>query len=93
MKSFWDAIDDQLNELKGAKSADDVIRILSESGEASAGEAFFAGSGGDKSVAGALEAAGWSFTWIEWEHHYAMKAPDGSGITYCEGDIYRGAER
>ena len=90
---FWEEIDAQLNELRAAKGADDVIRILSESGEASAGEAFFGGSGGDKSVAGALYEAGWRTVWIEWEHHYAMKAPDGSSITYVEGDIYRGDER
>ncbi|WP_435270942.1 hypothetical protein [Streptomyces sp. 1222.5] len=89
LNGFWAMIDAQLKELETAKSADDVIRILGKD-EPSAGEAFFGGSGGDKSIAGALLTAGWSFLWSEWEHHYAMRAPDGSEITYVEGDIYRG---
>ncbi|MER6382110.1 hypothetical protein ACWDBD_38800 [Streptomyces sp. NPDC001118] len=89
---FWKMIDAQLKLLESAKSADDVIRILGTT-EPSAGEAHFEGSGGDKTIYGALLTAGWSFLWSEWEHHYAMKAPDGSAITYVEGDVYRGNRR
>ncbi|WP_328377056.1 hypothetical protein OHB13_11940 [Streptomyces sp. NBC_00440] len=90
--NFWKLIDAQLKELESAKGADDVMRILGKD-EPSAGEAFFAGSGGDDAVSESLITAGWSYVWAEWEQHYAMKAPDGSGITYVEGDVYRGTER
>ncbi|MER6102416.1 hypothetical protein ABT115_08815 [Streptomyces sp. NPDC001832] len=89
---FWKFIDMQLKELESAKSADDVIRILGKS-ESGCGDAFFAGSGGDGSVSGSLREAGWSYMWVDWDHYYAMKAPDGSVITYVEGDVYRGNRR
>ncbi|MEV3860696.1 hypothetical protein AB0J38_41105 [Streptomyces sp. NPDC050095] len=89
---FWKMIEEQLKELESAKSAEDVIRIL-KSEESSAGDAFFAGSGGDETVYGALHKAGWMPVWEPWEGFYVMKAPDGSLITYIEGDIYRGDRR
>ncbi|MEU2366196.1 hypothetical protein ABZ616_36550 [Streptomyces noursei] len=88
---FWKLIDVQLKELESAKGADDVIRILGS--ELCVGDGFFHGSGGDETVYDALLAAGWSFLWSEAEYYYAMQAPDGSAITYIEGDIYRGNRR
>lgn len=98
LDAFWAVIDQQIEELKTARSADDVLRILANEGnpygaDTSSGDGFFAGSGGDASVAGALEEAGWSMIWYEAHYHFAMRAPDGSAITYVEGDIYRGNER
>lgn len=52
--------------------------------------AFFAGSGGDGTVMEALTDAGWRVTWAEASYYYVMTAPDGSSITYIEGDIERG---
>lgn len=92
MDAFWAAIEAQLKELESAKSADDVIRILGQS-ESGCGDAFFAGSGGDGTVYDSLLTAGWEFVWSEADYYYAMKAPDGSMITYVEGDIYRGNRR
>jgi hypothetical protein len=89
--SFWAAIDAQLKELTNAACADDVIRILG--GAASSGDAFFAGSGGDGSVEGALDEAGWTHAWREAHYHWAMRSPNGDGITYVEGDIYRGVQK
>ncbi|MFD4646342.1 hypothetical protein ACFRJ3_34955 [Streptomyces sp. NPDC056696] len=89
--NFWEMIDAQLKELESAKSADDVMRILGN--EPGAGEAFFSGSGGDKGIDDSLRKAGWRYVWSEANYHFAMKAPDGSSITYVEGDIYRGSER
>lgn len=101
---FWDAVKAQLTELRTAATADDVIRILSLErcpyriedpswdGMDGAAEGFFAGSGGDDTVDEALFSAGWRYlggTGI----HYAMRAPGGDVITYCEGDIYRGDRR
>ncbi|MER5889687.1 hypothetical protein ABT160_38170 [Streptomyces sp. NPDC001941] len=51
---------------------------------------FFAGSGGDETVAAALRTAGWEEIWAESSIYYTMRAPDGSMITYIEGDIRRG---
>lgn len=92
MDPFWAAIDSQLDALKKAGSADDVIRVLTVDGyQPGAGaDAFFAGSGGDESVEAALAEAGWLHAWREAYYHWAMRAPDGSVITYIEGDIYRG---
>ncbi len=99
MAEFWDQIEAQLKELHEARGADDVLRILSperipEGGSSStAGDGFFAGSGGDGTVGGALVDAGWSYVWRKANYWWAMRGPDGSVITYIEGDIYRGNRR
>jgi hypothetical protein len=94
---FWDVIRTQLNELRTAVTADDVLSVLSNERNPnptmSAGDGFFAGSGGDDTVRGALREAGWRTTWAEANYFYAMQSPDGSTITYIEGDIYRGDQR
>ncbi len=93
---FWAAITAQLEELKTAATADDVVRILAHSrnpygaGHSSSGDGFFAGSGGDGTVCEALIEAGWRVTWSQASYYYTVTAPDGSMITYIEGDIYRG---
>jgi hypothetical protein len=93
MTGFWDVIAGQLADLHGAVSADDVLRILANDrnpqGGRSAGDGFFAGTGGDDTVQEALSAAGWEITWGN-AIYYVMSAPNGDQITYCEGDIYRG---
>lgn len=94
--AFWDTIKDQWNELTTAKSADDVMRILSPArnpyGDSSmaSGEGFFAGSGGDDQVYDALRQAGWKVVEAEADYYWCMKAPNGDLITYIEGDVYRG---
>lgn len=102
-QAFWAAVREQLAELRSATSADDVLRVLSPernpyvlenpSWDGAAGDGFFAGSGGDDDVWDALDDAGWSQVWSEAAYFYVMRAPDGSVITYCEGDIYRGDKR
>jgi hypothetical protein len=96
---FWATIRAQLKELETAKNADDVARILAHErnpygpewdGAAGGTVGFFAGSGGDNTVANALETAGWDYVWAAASYHYCMKASDGSMITYVEGDIYAG---
>lgn len=94
LTGFWAVVDAQLAELRSARSADDVLCILATRGNPygdpliSSAPAFFAGSGGDGTVLDALSAAGWRVTWIEADYHYAMTAPDGTGITYVEGDVF-----
>lgn len=96
MDNFWKAVEKQLAELRTAQNADDVIRILSRErnpygpDHGVAGDGFFAGSGGDDSLWDALTDAGWVQVWAEAAHFYVMEAPDGSMITYIEGDVYRG---
>lgn len=94
---FWETIRKQLTELREAKGADDVVRILSHErnpyGSAERmgpDEGFFAGSGGSDTVMEALDDAGWTVAYAESGIHYVMQAPDGSRITYCEGDVALG---
>lgn len=99
MADFWDVIAGQVNELRTAASAADVVRILATErnpyGDPSitSAPAFFAGSGGDESVMSALVEAGWSHMWTEASYHWAMRAPDDSVITYVEGDVYDSNQR
>lgn len=88
LDSFWEVIAEQLQQLRTAKTADDVLRILANGQGLDRG--FFAGSGGDETVSGALHTAGWELVWAESSIYYTMRAPDGSMITYIEGDILRG---
>lgn len=98
--TFWTTIAEQHKELESARTADDVIRILGPdrnphgpNWDGAAGDAFFAGSGGDETVNAALRTAGWTTIWAESPLYYVKRAPDGSSITYIEGDIYRGDRR
>lgn len=102
---FWTAIKQQLTELHTAATADDVIRILSLErcpyrledptwdGMDGGAQGFFGGSGGNDAVDEALTEAGWTYLWSRAAYWWAMQAPDGSVITYCEGDIYLGDKR
>lgn len=99
---FWAVIRQQLEELRAAKSADDVVRILavehcpyrltnpSWDGKASDAQGFFGGSGGEETVMDSLRDAEWTFLWRRAPYWWAMEAPNGSIITYIEGDIYKG---
>lgn len=90
MDDFWKAIEAQCAELRTAKTADEVIEILNRYGPPSTGDAFFAGSGGDTQVHGCLDDAGWTYVWREADYYWVMQAPDGSQITYVEGDVFKG---
>jgi hypothetical protein len=91
MRKFWEGVAEQLRQLRTAATASDVLRILAHEGGSEAG--FFAGSGGDDTVYDALTDAGWRIVWMEADFYYAMQAPDGSAITYIEGDIRQGTKR
>lgn len=96
-RDFWDHIASQLQQLETAQTADDVCRILSKANnpngdacEVGECDAFFAGSGGDYTPRSSLVKAGWRTIQAEASYYYAMQAPNGDVITYCEGDICRG---
>lgn len=89
MNDFWAAIDAQLEALKAAKTATDVLAILPAEPDMTCGDGFFAGGGGDYTPVDSLREAGWATIWAEAPYYYALRAPDGaSAITYVEGDIY-----
>ena len=94
LDTFWSAIEAQLEELATAKTADDVLAILSKERCPEdilfSGEGFFAGSGGDGTVRDALYRAGWRTVWAEASYYWVMRAPNGDEITYIEGDVLRG---
>lgn len=88
---FWQMINAQLEQAQTAKTAAEVLLIFKVEDHNS--PAFFAGSGGDGSVMCSLIDAGWSHVWTEASYYWAMRAPDGSVITYIEGDIFEGNQR
>lgn len=87
---FWQHIDSQLERLRAARTADDVLAILPKIPGTSAGDGFFEGSGGDGTVSESLLDAGWNFVWRQAGYYWCMKAPNGDAVTYIEGDLYRG---
>lgn len=96
--NFWTVVAEQLDELRTAGTADDVVRILSKERnpyghESIAADGFFAGSGGDGTVWESLFDAGWRTRWMDAGYYWSAEAPNGDRITYVEGDIYRGDQR
>jgi len=91
LDGFWEAIEQQLADARSASSADDVLRIFAVTDHNS--PAFFGGSGGDYRLDDVLLEAGWTYAWSKADYWWAMRAPDGSGITYVEGDIFGTVER
>lgn len=102
---FWGQIDHQLERIAvTATSFDDVRDILLDSRydaivvenarngsrEFGADAAFFAGSGGDASLRGALTRAGWRIIRYEAAYYYLARSRSGEQLTYCEGDVLRG---
>lgn len=89
---FWDAVRQQVTELRHAKTADDVLRILSRErnpygADTGSGEGFFAGDSDD--MLETLLDAGWHTTWVEAGYNFKIQAPNGDILHYCEGDIDR----
>ena len=79
---FWARIEQQIIELRSARTVADAIRILQPvdpstlmEGELVAGRGIFQGSGGDLTVRSALAAAGWTVAWSKASYHYAMQPP------------------
>lgn len=104
---FWAQIDHQLDRLVSEKADtfDAVREILldpsyadigierNRNGEAIFGpnSAFFAGSGGDRTVHDSLTLAGWHTVAFDASYYYALKnLATGDTLTYIEGDLLRG---
>ena len=92
---FWARYHQCAQELKSAKTVDDVIRICKSHFGKSSGEAFFPGGSGDEEVLSILLDAGWRPAWVEASYYFGIYEPDGwpdsnKALHYVEGDIYRG---
>ncbi len=88
---FWNTISDQLTTIRNTQptTVAQVTEILGGSAAASAGDAFFAGSGGDDQLSEALDDAGWKIRGIEFPYYYTATHPaTGETLTYIEGDVY-----
>lgn len=93
MKTFWNSIDEQLDTIEREQIATyaGIQAIMPAIPGESMTDAFFCGSGGDRSLFSALSVAGWRMTWAEANYYYVAKHPEtGEVITYVEGDIYEG---
>lgn len=86
---FWAAIDAQIRLVRRARSAGDVIAACPPVDGLSVGHGFFAGGGGDDSILANLP-ADWTEVGVRASYHWCMRAPDGSELTYVEGDLYVG---
>ena len=84
---YWANVESQIKQMRSARSAADVIRILGPE-SASSGDAFFDGDGDE--MEDALMDAGWRTYRYEAPYYWVMKAPDGSFISYTEGDVSKG---
>lgn len=93
MSDFWDTIDRQLDHLERDRptTAAQVIAILNQYSTPSAGQAFFAGSGGDRQLMDAMFNTGWRIARPSPHYYWVMIHPETDDkITYIEGDVYAG---
>ena len=88
--SFWTDYDDGCRNLDGVQSVDEVIAICKRWWGRSSGEAFFPGGSGDAELLSILMGAGWEPVWVQAYYFFAIRDPQGDGLTYTEGDIDRG---
>ncbi len=86
LDGFWESVDAGLAAARKAKSAQEVVAIF---GGGSQGDGFFAGGDGDD-LMDALFDAGWKSVQIDAPYLWCLQAPDGSMLTYVEGDLFLG---
>lgn len=89
---FWKEIDAQLDRIEAEKPTtyEALVEIIPGTPGMAASKAFFAGSGGDRQLSGALLNAGWRYLHVDASYYYSMVSPTGAEITYVEGDVYPG---
>lgn len=93
LDQFWKDYEDGCAELAGVATVDDVIAICKARWGRSSGEAFFPGGSGDVELLSILLDAGWRPVWIEAHYYFAIRDPQGDGLSYTEGDIDRGINK
>lgn len=89
MIGFWDAIDEQLAEVRTAATVDEVLAACPPVGGTSVGAGFFAGGGGDGQRIDAL-GAGWTVVRYEADYYWVARDREGGFLSYTEGDLDRG---
>lgn len=100
---FREVLEEQLRQMENASTVDDVLSLCPAgcddhvrpgqwcercSEYRGIGDGAFMGDGDD--MLGALYAASWRAVDYRASYHWCLKAPDGSMLTYVEGDLYRG---
>lgn len=85
MPDWIDMLNALTEQMKLAVSVDDVLALCPHQ---SAGDGFWPGDGDD--LLGVLYDADWTTVDYRAPYHWCIKAPDGSLLTYVEGDLYRG---
>jgi hypothetical protein len=91
LDDYWDNYDRCLDRITVGTSAAELIGICNQHFDPSVAQAFFPG-GSDRSLLGTLMEARWETVWVQADYHFAAKDANGDGITYVEGDIYRGVQ-
>ncbi|MFZ2241653.1 MAG: hypothetical protein WAV90_19225 [Gordonia amarae] len=90
-KDFWSHIDRVLLHASKSRTADELITAVKAGPDQDhgAGDAFFAGSGGDNQLIDVLYRVHWSVKRIEGDYWWTATAKsDGSVVEYIEGDLY-----
>ena len=92
IRELFLAIDVCIDELRNARSVEDVITTiqscLGDDGDHTFRAAFWPGSLGQ--LSGALTGAGFKTTWTDGECVFVVRDAHGDYLTYVEGDIMRG---
>lgn len=95
LDQFWAGYESTLRRIIAERPAtvDALVAILNAFQQPSAGLAFF-GNNADTHLSDALDAAGWSVSFIEGDYLWeAQHGASGEVIHYVEGDVYRGDYR
>lgn len=93
MDRYWREYAECLDRVASCSTVQAVFDVLTEFYAPSSGVAFHPG-GADRDLLGTLTGAGWIVAWIEAPYLYALRQPDRQdGLTYVEGDLYRGVAR
>ena len=99
--TFWQVITAQLDEISSGADTFNKVKSALDNVHGNTDEYFtrhadsknhaqFYGSGGDRSLGGALRAAGWHIFYLSASYHYNAKHPATmEALTYTEGDVDR----
>jgi hypothetical protein len=94
LDDFWANVDTALERCAHADTVDEVMTILNEHFEPSSGDAFFAGSGGDRQLLDVLywdrPSGPWRLVRYDASYYWCLADRGGAMITYIEGDVERG---
>jgi hypothetical protein len=87
VSTFREINEAQLAQLATMTTVEEVLALCAPVAGVSVGDGFWIGDGDE--LLGALYDAGWRSVDYRAPYHWCLKAPDGSLLTYVEGDLYR----